>query len=158
MKFNYESAHGTMTVTLEKQGDSWLASIGENSYCVRVVNAKDGALILHLDNNQVVTAHVVQNNGFHVWANGRTGHFSKARTAGHHSSGISESPTSPMPGTILKVHVAEGEAVKEKQILLVVEAMKMEHAIRAPRDGTVARIYFNEGDQVAQDELLVELE
>ena len=62
----------------------------------------------------------------------------------------------PMPGKVAAVHVAKGAAVTRGQILLVLEAMKMEHAIAAPSDGVVAEIHYAAGDPVGEGaELLV---
>ena len=55
----------------------------------------------------------------------------------------------PMPGTVLAVDVAEGDTVEEGQRLGVLEAMKMELALKAPFDGTVAVVGAAAGDQVA---------
>ena len=54
----------------------------------------------------------------------------------------------PMPGNILKVNVSQGAAVKSGDILVVLEAMKMENEILAPRDGTVAQVAVNVGATV----------
>ena len=54
----------------------------------------------------------------------------------------------PMPGKILGVKASAGQAVKKGQVLLVLEAMKMENEIVAPQDGTVATINVNVGDSV----------
>ena len=51
-----------------------------------------------------------------------------------------EAVTAPMPGTILKVNVTQGQAVKEGDVLCILEAMKMENEIPAPRAGTVAQV------------------
>ena len=56
--------------------------------------------------------------------------------------------TAPMPGKILEVHVSEGQNVVSGDILMVMEAMKMEHKIVASNDGKVESIHFKEGDQV----------
>ncbi|MDE2230148.1 MAG: ATP-grasp domain-containing protein [Alphaproteobacteria bacterium] len=62
----------------------------------------------------------------------------------------------PMPGKIAAVHVAKGASVTRGQVLLVLEAMKMEHAIAAPSDGVVAEIRYAAGDPVAEGaELMV---
>ncbi|HET8627787.1 MAG TPA: acetyl-CoA carboxylase biotin carboxylase subunit [Thermomicrobiales bacterium] len=66
--------------------------------------------------------------------------------------------TAPMPGKIIKVHVAAGDRVEARQPLLVLEAMKMEHTIAAPYAGTVARLPYAEGDQVPADATLAEIE
>jgi 3-methylcrotonyl-CoA carboxylase alpha subunit len=66
--------------------------------------------------------------------------------------------TSPMPGQVLKVFVAPGQAVAKDQPLLVLEAMKMQYEIVAPRDGIVARVHAAAGTQVAGGVGLVTLE
>lgn len=65
--------------------------------------------------------------------------------------------TSPMPGTILGVKVKEGDAVKAGQLLVILEAMKMENEIVAPADGVVASVTVKEGDTVDTDATLVVL-
>ena len=65
-----------------------------------------------------------------------------------------EQVTAPMPGTILKVNVTQGAAVKKGDILVVLEAMKMENEIMAPKDGTVAQIAVAKGATVDTGALL----
>ncbi len=67
-------------------------------------------------------------------------------------------PTSPLPGTVLSVHVAAGDTVADGDVLVVVEAMKMEHKICAVGDATVTEVLFAAGDRVDQGSLLVRLE
>jgi biotin carboxyl carrier protein len=62
-----------------------------------------------------------------------------------------------MPGTIMKVNVAPGQAVKKGDVLCVIEAMKMENEISAPEDGTVASVNVQKGATVATDDVLVTL-
>ena len=64
----------------------------------------------------------------------------------------------PMPGAVVKVNVAEGDAVEAGQVLMVMEAMKMEHAVTAPHAGKVAELHVGEGDQVDADALLAVVE
>lgn len=63
--------------------------------------------------------------------------------------------TSPLPGSVIKVLVAEGQAVKKGETLLTLESMKMENAIMADCDGTVSKISVSAGQNVMQDDLLV---
>ena len=63
--------------------------------------------------------------------------------------------TSPMPGTILDVKCAVGAAVKKGDVLLVLEAMKMENEIVSPADGTVKQVAVNKGASVGSGDVLV---
>ncbi len=65
--------------------------------------------------------------------------------------------TSPMPGTILKLNVAEGQAVKAGDVVLVLEAMKMENEIVAPCDGTIKQLLVTKGSTVDTDQILAVL-
>lgn len=65
-----------------------------------------------------------------------------------------EKVVSPMPGTILKVNVAQGQSVKAGDVLLVLEAMKMENDIVAPVDGTVKQLLVSKGSTVDTDQIL----
>jgi len=69
-----------------------------------------------------------------------------------------ETVEAPMPGTILSIDVKEGDQVKAGQILLILEAMKMENEIVAPRDGKVAAILTNKGVSVNTGDKLVSIE
>ena len=64
---------------------------------------------------------------------------------------------SPLPGSVIKVLVSEGQAVKRGDTLLTLESMKMENAIMAEQDGTVKQIAVTPGQNVMQDDLLVVL-
>ena len=63
-------------------------------------------------------------------------------------TGAGEAVTAPMPGTILKVNVQNGQAVKAGTVLCVLEAMKMENEILAPKDGTVTQVVVSKGSTV----------
>ncbi len=82
-----------------------------------------------------------------VWCDGEVFEFQQARRTGR--AGAEDGDLlAPMPGRIRQTLVAEGESVQRGQVLLILEAMKMEHAIRAPRDGTVSRLPHRAGDLV----------
>ena len=66
-----------------------------------------------------------------------------------------ETVNAPMPGTILKVNVTQGQAVKEGDVLCVLEAMKMENEIMAPKAGTVNQVVVSKGSSVNTGDALV---
>ncbi|MBK3518699.1 biotin/lipoyl-containing protein [Carboxylicivirga marina] len=64
----------------------------------------------------------------------------------------------PLPGNIFKVLVKEGDEVKKGDVLLVMEAMKMENNVLAEKEGTVASVKVSVGDAVLQNDVLIEME
>jgi propionyl-CoA carboxylase alpha chain len=76
----------------------------------------------------------------------------------HDAESATGGPISPLPGTVIAVHVEAGEAVVDGQVLMVVEAMKMEHKIVAAGDATVTEVRFAVGDRVDTGDLLVALD
>ena len=64
----------------------------------------------------------------------------------------------PMPGRVIAIRAREGTAVRARQPIVVIEAMKMEHAVVAPTDGTLARVAVREGQQVQRGDVLAEVD
>lgn len=73
------------------------------------------------------------------------------------SAGGALSVEAPMPGAVIDITVKSGEGVEAGDVLLVLEAMKMENEITAPRRGTVGEIHVKVGDTVAGGEPLMEI-
>ena len=65
--------------------------------------------------------------------------------------------TSPMPGTVIEIRKATGDKVEKGEIVLILEAMKMENEIKAPKDATVASVNVNKGESVDTGTVLVTL-
>ncbi len=66
--------------------------------------------------------------------------------------------TAPLPGHIVDVKVKEGESVKAGDVVLILEAMKMENEIPASKAGTVKAVHVKAGDKVDMNALLIEIE
>ena len=96
-------------------------------------------------------------NRVFVWCAGAVHELRRA--AGRAASAVSAAGDllAPMPGRVRRVFLGEGARVGKGDVILILEAMKMEHAIRAPRDGTVARVLFAEGDLVEAGAVLAEI-
>ena len=80
------------------------------------------------------------------------------RFADHAAELVGSGPVAPLPGTVIAVHVGPGDEVAEGQLLLVLEAMKMEHKITAAGAATVAEVRIGVGDRVDAGDLLVVLD
>ena len=79
----------------------------------------------------------------------------RGRTDEHdHAGSGPQRIVAPMPGKIVRVAVAAGEAVRARQTVVVIEAMKMENELRAGRDGTVAELRARTGEPVEAGQLL----
>jgi acetyl-CoA/propionyl-CoA carboxylase biotin carboxyl carrier protein len=87
----------------------------------------------------------------HAWALKEEELFSERAVVAGPADGIVRSP---MPGTVLTVHVTEGQHVRSGQPLVIIEAMKMEHTVTALFDGVVAELTARPGQQAGMDEPL----
>jgi 3-methylcrotonyl-CoA carboxylase alpha subunit len=92
-----------------------------------------------------------------VWCAGQTLEFRRAGSRPRRSREESGSLAAPMPGRIRKILAVTGRRVAPGDVVLILEAMKMEHAIRAPAAGTVTKIFHSEGDLVEAGTLLAEI-
>jgi len=65
---------------------------------------------------------------------------------------------SPMPGTIIDIKASQGTHIKKGEVLLILEAMKMENEILAPSDGVVAQVFVAKGSSVSTDDTLISIQ
>jgi len=77
---------------------------------------------------------------------------------GHRGAHVRSELTAPMPATVVAIKVKPGDEVKKGDILIVLEAMKMELPVRAPADGRVEAIHCQPGELVQPDRSLIDLE
>lgn len=93
-----------------------------------------------------------------VWCSGSVWEFASGRAPGRRAgSDHAGDLLAPMPGRVRRALVSAGQEVSRGEVVMILEAMKMEHAIRAPHDGVVARVAHREGDLVEAGVALVEL-
>ena len=105
-------------------------------------------------------SYFVSESASSFWVNlgGQTFHFDKVKASAagvdEHRSGF----TTPMPGKIIEVPVSAGMRVAKGQVLVIMEAMKMEHRIEAPGDGVVTALHCKGGDVLEQGFKLLDFE
>jgi biotin carboxyl carrier protein len=138
---------------------SFVVQIGDDTLTVDATRAPDGAFLLDLGGGQRFRAEVSR-DGDARWVTvaGRTALLHKVErevNPGEDAGGLLETP---MPGKVVDVAVAPGDAVEAGDTLVVVEAMKMEHPIRAPRAGVVSEVTAVLGEMVSPGTALVTLE
>jgi 3-methylcrotonyl-CoA carboxylase alpha subunit len=133
--------------------------IGGDSVDVGVTQRTAEVLQLMRDGRSLrVEAHMEQRR-LHVWSAGTEAEFEVAGPAGAEPQDAAAvgALSSPLPGTVVALDVRVGDKVKARQTLVVVEAMKMEHSIRASADGTVTAIHCKLGERVSEGVALIDL-
>ncbi|MGH9055889.1 MAG: acetyl/propionyl/methylcrotonyl-CoA carboxylase subunit alpha [Acidimicrobiales bacterium] len=154
---SFDHAGETLEVRSRARRDGAFDFDGE---VVRLYGVEGGWVDFEVDGRRH-RRHVVR-EGTTVWAQGPDGDvrlesrplFPEAGSEVAVPGGL----RAPMPGKVISVDVSAGEEVTEGQLLLIVEAMKMEHRVEAPHAGVVTEVTAHAGDQVAGGDLLVVLE
>lgn len=165
MDLEFIIAQKNYSVSIQKKNEHYQVKIGDQLFELQAEQVTPNCLLLkeanghhriylansgdktfvHLDGRSLVVAHPETKE--------KTSFQSEDQLAGA-DHGI----YAPMPGKILKIFVAENQAVTAKQNLVIVEAMKMEHSVRAPRKGVVKKVNFKEGDLVDTGQEILEIE
>ncbi len=164
-RYSYSAGGETRVVEAERisGGRVRLRMNGEDSV-VEKVSVENGLLRATLDGEPASCGFAVEGSGVYVSDEGVSYRLERTpppsvdeAVPGGADSGRT-SLTSPMPGTVVSVRVEEGEEVEEGQLLLVLEAMKMEQQVTAPYAGTVRGLPYGEGDLVPGGAVLAEIE
>jgi len=145
---------------VERAADEFVVRAGDVAHRIQVVELEPGLLrVVAQGRTQTVrTAHDPPRAFLHL--DGCTLEYTVA-AAGEPAPGARvaapEDLTAPMPGGVTQVLVRQGEGVTVGQPLVIVEAMKMEHVIRAPHAGRIAAVRVREGDQVEGGAVVVKI-
>jgi len=158
IRLSHENAHYTVEVTPDNEG--WRICFDQRRFTVKAQWRDNNHLQIEIDSSLSTIPVLIENDIVSIWYDKQEWHFTR------HNPMLaldSESETgnqflAPMPGAIIALPVSVGDTVEAGQTLLVMEAMKMEHAMVAPVKASVSDVFFAEGDQVEEGDRLVILE
>jgi len=159
---SYRASVGSVQVTaeLEAADEGYRVNVGDSVHFVRAtLDHSSASASVEVDDATFHFGVAVSEDGLWLGREGLAWLFAPELPLSRGALGsAADQVSSPMPGSVTQVPVAVGQAVDEGDVLVVVEAMKMEHALRAPRAGVVASIHAVVGDQVRLGEVLAALE
>jgi 3-methylcrotonyl-CoA carboxylase alpha subunit len=151
-------------IEVSQQGVFWRFSVSslEDSFDCHLSGKilENNCLLAEIESRRYKVPVVETGGKLMLWFNNRQWIFGR-----HNMAGLSlaeDTPDgdllAPMPGNVIELSVSVGDTVLKGDVLVVVEAMKMEHSIVAPEDATVKEIHFQVGDQVNEGDHLIALE
>ena len=165
VRLRYHAGEEEHVIEAERsRGGTLKLRLGGREAVIEVLSRQDGELHATVDGHPVSGGFAVDGPDVLVSLDGASYRLSKppppdvddAGPGGADAGGASL--TAPMPGTVVKVLVSEGDEVEEGQLLLVLEAMKTEHSVAAPQAGVVGSLPYAEGASVPGGAVLAELE
>lgn len=153
-------AFDSVLLDIASHGQGYSVSLDGRAYRVQNVSTADGQLELFVDDSRARA--YVTSEGPRRWVtiDGRTFILTKSSVSRHPTAAHDSSSelSAPMPGQVRAVNVKAGDAVTKGQVLLVLEAMKMEVRLQAPFDGRVSSVDARLGQTVEREQVLVRLE
>ncbi len=151
----------TYAVELEYSGGKPTAAsvAGRTRLALNNVAAESGSITAQVEARRHQARYQLAGAHVYLWTADEQYDFllEDPRTREFSASAASGGLTTPLPGVVVSVPVAVGQKVTAGEVLMVIEAMKMEHTITAPYAGTVATIHFSQGARVPEGSALLEL-
>jgi geranyl-CoA carboxylase alpha subunit len=165
MEYEFQEGETKHTVAVERSGNGFRVTVDGREMEVDLVAVEPGCYSLVADGEAAEVVVVRDGSRRYVVVGG----YSVVLDEGGGEGGVGakvleeviagvQTIRAPMPGKVVKVAAAEGDAVDKGRTVVVVEAMKMEHPLSAAGPGVVKRIYCEEGQNVDADQPLAEVE
>lgn len=154
------------SVRVTPAGDHFDVQVGERSFAIVVRQGELGRLDLCVDGQRRCAYVARRGDRVHVWLDGETYTLCKTdtllnadrrRRGARPGDDVRSSLEAAMPGKVLDVLVAEGDVVQRGEVLVLLEAMKMELRIQASQEGVVSRVWVRPGQVVERGQRLVEI-
>jgi biotin carboxyl carrier protein len=156
---NYEHENHVYNITVERRENQFFITYDNNEYTVMATELKPGQLSIQLGDRVIKSVISQGEDNKFVFIDGSIFKVKRIELTGRKTSEKKEGDLhSPISGTVVTIKVKEGSKVKKDDVLMVIEAMKMEYLIRAPYAGRVKKIHFKEKDQVEIGQLTAVVE
>ena len=163
MEFEFEINGQIRKLSLEKKGEQTFVNLEGDKIEVHVQYISENCLSLLIKDESYTVYHAKSATKKYIHIAGEDYVIQEAKEAKERKSmdahDMGEKPIcAPMPGKIIKIMVKEGDKVRKNQTLVVVEAMKMQHDIKASFEAIVKKINFSENQMVDTEQPILELE
>lgn len=152
---------------VSKEGNNVILSINGKEFVVDVVMAENGACSILHDGQSYNAQLIRRENGKNYKVNTYSSSFNvdivdtQAKYLQMKKKAVDmpeDKVSSPMPGKVISIPVTEGQKVKAGDVLIVIEAMKMQNNYKASSDGEIKKILVKEGDTINGDQILITLD
>ena len=158
MLINYEHNNHVYNVMIERRDDQFYIIYDNNEYTVSATELKPGQLKISLGDRIFKSIISEGKESKFVFIDGDIFRVKRIELTGRKKEHKKDPTlTSPISGTIVSVKVKTKDKVKKGDVIMIIEAMKMEYLIRAPYNGVIIKINFKEKDQIEIGETTAEI-
>ena len=159
MFINYEHESHVYNISVERRDDQFFVTYDNNEYTVFAEEVKPGQLKIKLGGRAIKCVISEGEDNKFVFLDGDIFKVKRVELTGRKKAKKKEGDlNSPISGTIVEVKAKEGSKIKKDDVIMIIEAMKMEYLIRSPYDGTVKKIHFKKKDQIEIGQITAEIE
>jgi len=161
MFINYEHENNVYSLTIERREDNYFVTYDNAEYKVSCEEVKPGHLVIKIGERIIKSIVTEGEHEKYVFIDGSVYKVKPVELTGRKKQkkkdAGEEDLNSPISGKVVNVKVKPGDLVKKGDVLLVIEAMKMEYLIRAPYKGKVSKVHFKEQQQIEIGQVTVEM-
>lgn len=158
MFINYEHENHVYNVTIERRENNYFITYDNTEYKVEAEETRPGQLKIKIGDRLIKSVITEGEKEKFVFVEGEVFRVRPVELTGMKKTKKKGGDlSSPISGKVVSVKVKNGDSVKKGDVLMVIEAMKMEYLIRAPFDGKVKKVNFKEKDQIEIGQSTVEL-
>jgi len=160
MFINYEHENHVYNVTIERRDQYYFVTYDNTEYKVEAEETKPGQLKIKIGDRLIKSVITEGDKEKFVFIDGDVFKVRPVELTGKKKSKKKEEGdlSSPISGKIVGVKIKKGDSVKKGDVLMLIEAMKMEYIIRAPFNGKVKKVNFKVNDQIEIGQNTVEIE